>query len=1013
MLPPFFRAAEIRIADEPAMPTNERYIFISYARPDAAVADRVESALTGAGLRVFRDTTSIAPGANWDQTIAAALRDCDTMVLLLSRASTSNRKEVYDEWFPFDQMGKPIVPLYLEDCEPDRRLKAIHHIDMRADPPGALDRLLGVLTGAAPPPSPDALTRFRHDRIAEWSRPRYDLDKRFVNLTLLLDQGPDEMQRWRAEASRFHDLRDVMARTRDDPALVLLGQPGSGKSTLLRRLQLDHSADRLADGRDEVSFFIQLSGYRARSGEPRPEPRKWLADRWAAAHPDLAPLEVWLRQGKALLLLDALNEMPHRDGDDYRELAALWREFARDVARIPGNRILFSCRSLDYGGAFLSSPELPMPQIEIQPMNAGQVREFLTAYIPEHAEAVWQGLDGTPQFTLFQTPFFLKLYCDQIEAAGEAPTGRAALLTGFVRQALRREIIHGLLFQPAAGLLAQMDHDKLKLNRWRNAFELPEGGCLIPALGELAHTMQLRKFEAASAQVRLDYGEARALLAHERPDELLDAGVALNVLDKDLAQSELLFFHQLLQEYFAARQLVREPKPGLVHVEWEAAAVRPALAETLGKLAGGDPLPNLPQTGWEETVLTAAPMATEPASFLRALIAHNLPLAARCAASAEAAIAPELKREIQDALIARTREPKADLRARIAAGEALGLLGDPRFAPRGGPYGAYLAPPLVEIPGGTYPIGLDKSDFEDEKPAHKVKLAPFRIGRLPLTNAEYKLFIEAGGYEDEQWWDTMESKAWLSGEASTDGQKEGWRELRKNLQGQSEEDLRDLIKQNLATSEHVEAWIEIRNWTDEEFEQRLDEWIPAGKLYRQPEFWDDARFNNPAQPVVGITWFEARAYCNWLTANAGGDAIYRLPTEAEFEAAARGSKGRMFPYGNDFDSAKCNTFESHIRRTTPVGIFDNATPEGAFDLSGNAYTWTLSIYDQDRFPYPYRSDDGRENIHQTGGKRVLRGGSWFSRRLLARAAYRDFIRPAVRFINVGCRVVCVVRPPSP
>jgi formylglycine-generating enzyme required for sulfatase activity len=484
------------------------------------------------------------------------------------------------------------------------------------------------------------------------------------------------------------------------------------------------------------------------------------------------------------------------------------------------------------------------------------------------------------------------------------------------------------------------------------------------------------------------------------------------VLDEYVGQEQIAFFHQLLQEYFAARQLAREPKPALVHVEWEAANVSPALAETLGKLADGDPLPPLPQTGWEETAVTAAPMAGDTAAFIRALVTHNLPLAARCAASPEATVGAELKREIQAALIDRSQDQRADLRARIAAGEALGTLGDPRFERRAGPHGDYLLPPLVAIPGGTYPMGDDKSDFDREKPACKVKLAPFRIGQFPVTNAEYAKFIEAGGYEDEQWWDTEESQAWLRGEGSTEGVKQQWREDRKTVQGWTEDYIRDLVKQNRCTSEQAGNWITWRNWTDERFEQALDETYPAGKLYRQPEYWDDTRFDNPAHPVVGITWFEARAYCNWLTANVAGDVIYRLPTEAEFEAAARGPKGRMFPYGKAFDSAKCNTFESHIRRTTPAGIFDNATPEGVFDLSGNAYTWTLSIYDQQKFPYPYRSDDGREDVHQTGVKRVLRGGSWFVNHHLARSAFRDLDLPADRDFVISCRVVSVVRPPS-
>ena len=138
---------------------------------------------------------------------------------------------------------------------------------------------------------------------------------------------------------------------------------------------------------------------------------------------------------------------------------------------------------------------------------------------------------------------------------------------------------------------------------------------------------------------------------------------------------------------------------------------------------------------------------------------------------------------------------------------------------------------------------------------------------------------------------------------------------------------------------------------------------------------------------------------------------YKLPTEAQFEAAARGADGREYPYGSPFDVKRSNTFESHIRRTTPVGIFDNATLEGAFDLTGNVYTWTTSIYDQDVYPYPYRADDGRENL-RSNARRVLRGGSWFSLSLnFARAVSRFSSRPDYRLSDLGFRL-CRVRAPS-
>lgn len=862
---------------------------------------------------------------------------------------------------------------------------------------------------------PADLEGYRAGRIAEWSHPRYAIDKRFVNLTLLLDKGETDPQRWQkapgTEDYRFNDLRDVLEKTRGEyPALALLGAPGSGKSTLLRRLQLDHCVDRLRDAKesgDEVSFFIQLNGYRAGARGELPEPREWLGSRWAKLYPELPSLEGLLQAGRVLLLLDAINEMPHQSAENYHELIGLWRSFAQEAAS-QGNRLLFTCRSLDYS-ASLSSSDLRVPQVEAQPMSAEQEHEFLKVYIPKHEERVWEELRGAPEFGLFQTPYFLKLYCDQVEVAGYAPKGRAALFTGFVRQALKREI-NGDLFK-STRLLDESDRQKLILGKWRSEAQLPERGVLIPKLNDLAFIMQIKGLETEGAQVRIDYDEACAQVSHELAEDILKAGIALNVLDKDPAQDEILFYHQLLQEYFAARRLSKEPKPELVRVEWEAEKISPSLEVTLTRLADGDPLPPLAQTGWEETTLTAAPMAKDAEKFIRNLIPHNLPLAARCAAAPEVKIGEELKREIQNALIDRTGNQTADLRARIAAGEALGLIGDPRFKRRQGPYGECLLPPMAEISGEIYPIGTDDASYDDEKPAHTVELDSFQIGRFPVTNAEYKLFVAVGGYEDERWWETAEAKAWLSGEESTDGQKESWREWRRYFQGLSEDEIRDLVRQQRSTSEQADERIRWRNETDEYFEKQLAELFPAGKTYRQPEYWNDTQFNNPSQPVVGVTWYEARAYCKWLTANVGGDRVYRLPSETEYEAAARGAKGRMYPYGNEFEVKKSNTFENHIRRTTPVGMFANATPEGVFDLSGNVYTWTISIYDQERYPYPYRRGDGREDANVARARRVLRGGSWLDLHVRARAVCRRNNHPAVRGNPFGFRLV-VSRPPS-
>jgi formylglycine-generating enzyme required for sulfatase activity len=1040
---------------EKAFVEDDLYVFISYARPDQAIASQVEGFLTAAGVRVFRDTSDINAGDNWDLKIEQALRDCQCMVILLSAASMPERKEVHREWFNFDQKGKKIYPLYIQDCTLHSRFDSRNYIDARSDLEAALDRLLAALRkdfktpveskkkiktieGPATPAEalealnalilgndaeptvppelaslirvhrPTNVKEFRLCRIVEWSSPRYHLDKQFVNLTILLDQGETAQQRWqRAEDFRFNDLRDVLKKTENDPVLALLGAPGSGKSTLLRRLQLDHSVDRLRNGGDQINFFVQLNGYRPKANGQTPDPCEWLEEKWSALYPQLPPLQSYLSQGRTLLLLDALNEMQHKSTADYHRLVDHWRSFAQEASR-QGNRVLFSCRSLDYS-ASLSSPDLRVPQIEVQPMNTEQMREFLRAYAPQNEERIWKDLEGSPQFDLFKTPYFLKLLCEQVEAIGEMPKGRAALFTGFVRQVLGREI-NGKLFQLDVGLLVRSDHEKLTHGKWRDDLELPDRGLLIQKLSELAYKMQIRGLKTESAQVRVPYYDALDLVAHEQAENVLDAGFSLNVLDKDLKEYEIMFFHQLLQEFFAARLLAREPKPELVHVEWAVDKVDPPLEKILAELAIGDPLPPLPQTGWEETTLSAAPMAKDSDEFIRSLIPHNLPLAGRCAALAEVNVSEGLKARIRQELISRTQNMQTDRRARIAAGEALGIIGDPRFERKIGMYGEYLLPSLIDIPGGIYTIGDDQSEYDNEQLVHQVELSQFKIGQFPVTNAEYKCFINAKGYEDEQWWDTEESKIWLR-EGGVEGMKECYREYRKSLQDWTEDGCREFFAQNLATKEDLDSWLQFLRWKDEEFEQWLTEIYPSGTLFRQPSHWDDSRLNNPSQPVVGVTWFEACAYCSWLTANAQlEDRVFRLPSDIEFEAAARGLEGRKFPYPGEFDSSRCNTFESHIRRTTPVGIFDNATPEGVFDLTGNAYTHTLSIFDQQKFPYPYKPDDGRENIYQTGVGRSARGGSFHDDVMCARPAFCNSGHPAGRDNRFGFRVVCSSHP---
>jgi formylglycine-generating enzyme required for sulfatase activity len=126
-----------------------------------------------------------------------------------------------------------------------------------------------------------------------------------------------------------------------------------------------------------------------------------------------------------------------------------------------------------------------------------------------------------------------------------------------------------------------------------------------------------------------------------------------------------------------------------------------------------------------------------------------------------------------------------------------------------------------------------------------------------------------------------------------------------------------------------------------------------------------------------------------------------LPSEAAWERAARYPRGGRYPWGRRWSPERANTAEGRVLRTTPVGVYPSgATAHAIHDLSGNVWEWTASLYRD----YPYRGDDGREDPGAEG-RRVVRGGSWYNDRRLARCASRAGGHPDNFLDDLGFRVV--------
>ncbi len=182
-------------------------------------------------------------------------------------------------------------------------------------------------------------------------------------------------------------------------------------------------------------------------------------------------------------------------------------------------------------------------------------------------------------------------------------------------------------------------------------------------------------------------------------------------------------------------------------------------------------------------------------------------------------------------------------------------------------------------------------------------------------------------------------------------------------------------------------------------------WTPAGREWRKRTGQPRGLLGDPVwgianRPVVGITWYEAVAYANWLKAKTGKP--FRLPTEAEWEQAAAGTDGRRYPFGSRASKNIANIRETGIGQTAAVGIFpEDRTPEGLYDMGGNVWEWCSSLAKK----YPYKAGDGREDL-KAEGARILRGGAYDSPRRTIHCTQRRPVEPHARVSLIGFRVAC-------
>ncbi len=256
--------------------------------------------------------------------------------------------------------------------------------------------------------------------------------------------------------------------------------------------------------------------------------------------------------------------------------------------------------------------------------------------------------------------------------------------------------------------------------------------------------------------------------------------------------------------------------------------------------------------------------------------------------------------------------------------------------------------PLLWVPPGTFSMGADRGEAS-EQPSHPVEITSgFWVYQHPVTNARYAQFLREAPP--------------LLGNLPADLAAEA----------QQYPHLADLLARNPAVAE--------------------------------PQFWQDERFNSPDQPVVGVNWWDAVLYCAWLTLasrKSGGQVLYRLPTEAEWEYAARGPESRRHPWGSQVITPELAVYRAE--KPAPVG----SRPRGAswcgvLDMAGNIWEWCADRYISSYYRQsPAQDPQGPDDPNRSS--RVLRGSSWMGNPANLRITARGYGTPDSRFNVNGFR----------
>ena len=954
-------------------------VFVSYARADSVLVERLVGDLEDRGHDCWVDTSDIPGGDIWLETIADGIENTDVFITLISEAANQS-DYVSLEYLHAGKRGKARIPVLIDHSDLPWYMADRQAIPLRPDYTEGLNRLLADLSNRVPQISAKPEGDQRSLELAYLHRLQLgelqhtELYTPMAGIAHLTDETskvpvlPSVVMRPELELLPFLDFEhreirkerrrfeDVLTAFKEVRRVVLLGEPGAGKTTTLWKLASNSLENAIENPQAPLPLLIKLGEWT----DPDQSLEGFIARQLGTVGVYFKDL---LKSQRALLLMDGLNETPVNTRD---RKAAQVKNLLEDNSDLSA---VVTCRELDYTDAL----KLGLDTLTIRPLDPPRILEFVKAHLTAAIDPGSTKFEERVEQSITQGEvLFWKLAGGEpvrdiwlaCEAAGvefreiwsnddiskilgeewdrhinwrqkylwtqslRGPyslmrlAGNPYMLFMLTQVYLGSGDIpdnRGILFDRFVQILLLREKLATRDDESRRIEIQTSGKQLLDALSNLAWTMQSQRRSSVN---REEAGEResspRTVIARDTAADIMTHTKIHQAAGASLlsvSDKEIRFTHQLLQEYFTALGM----QARLEANELEAHRLWP-------------PKRWWERTGWEEaTILLAGLHPKDTSAVVNWLAEANPEVVAQCIQRSGARTPERLLKRLREEWIPRLTDVAGDPHpaARAAVGRALSSVeinGKPLDNRPG--VGVTLnqdtnlwLPDIdwVKIPGGPF-------IYQDNQ---KLKLPTFFMARYPVTNSQFQAFVDdPDGYRNRQWWDGLAE-----------------------------------------SSENLEA----------------PRWSYA---------------NHPRETVY---WYEAMAFCAWLSDRL--KIKIRLPTEQEWEKAARGTHGNEYPWGNKYVSGFANIYETwssageyNLGQTSPVGIYPQGkSPYGLLDMAGNVWEWGLNKYVE-----PKETSIGGYEMC------VWRGGSWDDGQDDARASARyDLGVPDDRSYYLGFRVYCL------